>query len=83
MGKVTIERIGTITIKMDVRDDMYADAKPPHVSFVQNGREILSHVYLSDIDDIVGYDSDTKKAIYWVRDHKYELEQKYKELNKI
>ena len=57
------------------------DNKKPHVSFVENGREKYSHVYLSQINDLAGNDADEKDAIRWLRDNKSQLERQYSELN--
>lgn len=49
MGKMIIETIGTIQIKMDTKNDTYFYAKDPRVSFVRHGRDILAHCYLRKI----------------------------------
>lgn len=77
MGKLTVQQIGTIKIKMDTKDDIYYDAKDPHVSLERNGYVIINHLPLSEIDNLVGRDPDEKKAIYWIRDHKQYLEELY------
>lgn len=83
MGKITIETIGTIQIKMDTKDDTYFDAKDPHVSFVRHGKDVLAHCYLSEVDNIVGTgDADLQKAIQYVRRNKGRLERLYKSNNR-
>lgn len=77
MGKKTVKEIGTIKIKMDTKDDVYFDAKEPHISFERNGRIILKHLTLSEVDNVVGNDPDEKKAIYWVRENKSYLIDEY------
>ena len=83
MGKVTVAEVGTIKIKMDVKDDVYYDAKDPHVSFVRNGRELVRHCNLDQVDDLVGTgDSDLQEAIRYVRQHKEELKKRYQQENR-
>lgn len=82
MGKITVHVEGTIKVKMDTKDDVYYDAKDPHVSLERNGRVILNHLSLDSVDNIVGRDSDEKKAIYWIRDNKDMLKIKYLEYNR-
>lgn len=82
MGKITVHQEGSVKIKMDTKDDVYFDAKDPHVSFEQDGRVTIRHLSLSEVDDIVGRDADEKKAIYWVRDNKKRLERMYYENNR-
>ncbi len=68
MAEITIAKIGTIQIKMDTKDDTYFDAKDPHVSFIRNGRPVVKHVFLSEVDNIVGTgDKDLQEAIRYVR----------------
>ena len=81
MGKVTVHKIGQIKVKMDTPDDVYYDAKDPHVSFERDGSVILNHFYLATANDYVGRDSDEKKAIYWVRKYQEDLEDMYKKGN--
>lgn len=82
MGKITVETIGTIKIKMDVRDDVYYDAKDPHISFVRRGDTVVEHCYLSQVDNVVGTgDSDLQKAIRYCRDNKEHLINLYKGYN--
>ena len=48
MAKITVGVVGTIKIKMDTPDDIYFDAKEPHVSLEGRGGEIIvNHLYLS------------------------------------
>ena len=83
MGKMLIETFGTIQIKMDVKDDTYYDAKDPHVSFVRQGRDTVSHCYLSEVDNLVGTgDSDLQDAIRYVRKNKEDLRQMYLKNNR-
>lgn len=83
MGKILIQTIGTIQIKMDTKDDVYFDAKEPHVSFVRHGQEIMPHVMLSEIDNLVGTgDSDLQAAIHYVRKNKTELKNLYNQYNR-
>ncbi len=83
MGKITIETIGTIQIKMDTKDDTYFDAKDPHVSFVRHGNDVLAHCYLSEVDNIVGTgDADLQKAIKYVRKNKDRLKKQYESENR-
>ena len=82
MGKITVHQVGNIKIKMDTKDDVYFDAKDPHVSFEENGRVTIKHLSLSEVDGMVGRDSDEKKAIYWVRDNKRYLEDLYEKQNR-
>lgn len=83
MAKITVETIGTIQIKMDTRDDTYYDAKEPHVSFVRYGQELVSHVMLSEVDNLVGTgDHDLQKAIRYVRDNKEYLWNLYMQNNR-
>ena len=68
---------------MDVKDDVYYDAKEPHVSFERNCNVIVNHVLLSEIDNLVGTgDSDLKRAIDYVRKHKDELREIYMNKNR-
>lgn len=82
MGKITVHQVGNIKIKMDTKDDVYFDAKDPHVSFEENGRVTIKHLSLAEVDGMVGRDSDEKKAIYWVRDNKRYLEDLYEKQNR-
>ncbi len=82
MGKKTIHQEGSIKIKIDTKDDVYFDAKDPHVSFEKNGRVIINHLLLTEVDNLVGRDSDEKKAIYWVRDNKKRIEEMYYQENR-
>lgn len=82
MGKITVHTIGTIQIKMDTKDDVYFDAKEPHVSFVRKGQVILNHLLLSEVCDLVGRDREEKDAIYWVRDNRKYLEELYLQSNR-
>lgn len=78
MGKITIQTFGTIQVKMDTKDDVYFDAKDPHVSFVRHGRDTVRHCYLSEVDNLVGTgDSDLQDAIRYVRKNKNYLEELY------
>lgn len=67
---------------MDTKDDIYYDAKDPPVSFEQNGRVTIRHLSLSEADRLVCRDPDEKKAIYWVRDHRSDLEDLYNKNNR-
>ena len=67
---------------MDTKDDVYYDAKDPHVSFERNGTVIVKHLSLDEVDKLVGRDSDEKEAIRWVRDNKRDLEKQYLEGNR-
>lgn len=78
MGKFTVGKKGTIKIKMDTPDDVYYDAKDPHVSFEQNGTVTLRHLDLYSVDGVVGSDREEKAAVYWVREHKQDLINMYK-----
>lgn len=83
MGKVTIQTVGTIQIKMDVADDVYFDAKEPHISFVRKGTVIVNHVLLSEIDNLVGTgDSDLQEAIRYVRKNKSAIINEYLKNNR-
>lgn len=82
MGKITIHQEGSVKIKMDTKDDIYYDAKDPHVSFEQNGRVTIKHLSLSEVDSLVGRNADEKKAIYWVREKKNDLEKQYYQINR-
>lgn len=77
MGKKTVATVGTIQIKIDTKDEDYRDMKEPHVSFVRNGVVLVNHLMLSEVDHLVGRDSDEKKAIYWVREKKEKLIEMY------
>lgn len=78
MGKITVATIGTIKIKMDTKDDVYFDAKDPHVSFERKGNVILDHVLLSEVDNIVGTgDSELQDAIRYVRKNKEDIKKQY------
>lgn len=68
---------GNLEVRMDVKSTDSCDAKPPHVYFMVNGKVTQPHIYLSEVDSIVGNDRDEKDAIYWLREHKYELIKKY------
>lgn len=46
-----IYEVGKLKVKMDTRDDTYFDAKDPHVYFERNGKNVLKHCYLSDVDN--------------------------------
>ena len=81
MGKVTVGVVGTIKVKMDTPDDIYYDAKDPHVSLEGRGGEVIvNHLYLSTIDNTVGDNSYPyfKEAVKWVRKHRWKLEDMYK-----
>ncbi len=82
MGKVIVGKKGTIKIKMDTPDDVYFDAKDPHVSLEGKSGEIIArHVDLYSVDNYVG-DSKTpyfKEAMYWIRSHKSELIKMYED----
>lgn len=82
MPKEELQRFGNLIIKMDIGSTDSCDAKRPHVSFVVNGRERYAHIYLDQVDDLVGNDSSEKEAIYWLRDNKKELIEKYNRYNK-
>lgn len=82
MGKMTVGMVGTIKIKMDTPDDVYFDAKKPHVSFERRGNVILNHLSLDEVDNLVGRDSEEKEAIYWVRENKDKLEKEYYKMNR-
>lgn len=82
MAKEELKRFGSLVIKMDTGSTDSYDAKRPHVSFIVNGRERFAHIYLDEVDDIVGNDSDEKEAIYWLRDNKSWLIEKYNRYNK-
>ncbi len=82
MAKITVGQVGTIKIKMDTKDDVYYDAKEPHVSFVRKGTTILDHLLLSEVCNLVGRDSEEKDAIYWVREHREELIKQYIDENR-
>ncbi|MCH5354027.1 MAG: hypothetical protein J1E06_11280 [Acutalibacter sp.] len=82
MAKEEIKRFGNLVIKMDKGATDSRDAKKPHVSFVVNGHETKPHIYLDEVDNIVGNDSDEKEAIYWLRDNKSYLIEKYNKNNK-
>ena len=83
MGKITVYSHGTVQVKMDTRDDTYYDAKDPHVSFYKHGREVHSHIYLSDVDNLVATgDSDMQEAIRYVRRNKLDLERQYYNSNR-
>lgn len=83
MGKMTVHTVGTIQIKIDVKDDVYYDAKDPHVSFVRKGTVILNHVLLDEVDNIVGTgDSELQKAISYVRDNKDYIRKLYLQNNR-
>ena len=81
MAKEVLSRFGNLEIKMDKGSTDSRDAKKPHVSFVVNGREKFAHVYLDEVDNLVGNDSDEKEAIYWLRSKKSDLIKKYNESN--
>lgn len=81
MGKITVGQVGNIQIKMDVRDDVYYDAKAPHVSLYRKNSMVLEHLFLDEADSVVGRDHEVTDAIKWVRDNRWELEQKYRALN--
>ncbi len=81
MGKVTVGTVGQIKIKMDVKDSVYGDKKDPHISMERKGAVILNHIYLSEVDRLVGNDKETKEAIYWLRDNKEKLKKMYQEYN--
>lgn len=83
MGKITIATIGTIKIKMDTKDDVYFDAKEPHVSFERNGSVIVNHVLLSEVDNLTGTgDSDLQDAIRYVRKNKEDIKNQYLKNNR-
>lgn len=83
MGKMTVETIGTIQIKIDTKDDIYYDAKDPHVSFIRKGTVIHNHILLDEVDDIVGTgDSDLQDAIRYVRKNKEYIKKLYYENNR-
>lgn len=82
MAKEELNRFGNLVIKMDTGSTDSYDTKRPHVSFMVNGREKFAHIYLDEIDNLVGNDSDEKEAIYWLRDNKPWLIEKYNKNNK-
>lgn len=82
MAKEELKRFGNLVIKMDTGSTDSYDAKRPHMSFVVNGRERFAHIYFDEVDDIVGNDSDEKEAIYWLRENKSRLIEKYNKNNK-
>jgi len=81
MAKESIKYFGNLEIKMDTGSTDSYDKKPPHVSFVVNGRVTIPHVYLDKINDIVGNNKDEKDAIYWLRENKSDLINKYNKYN--
>lgn len=83
MGKVLIERIGTVKIKMDTKDDVYFDAKDAHVSFEQNGKVVFNHIMLNEVDRlcVTGMGSDMKEALKYVVRNKDKLIERYKKEN--
>lgn len=84
MGKTTIKTFGTVKVKMDVRDDVYFDAKDAHVSFEQNGQVIINHIMLKDVDRIcvTGMGSDVKEALQYVVRNKEKLIEQYSNINR-
>ncbi len=82
MGKITLFTKGNIKVKMDTKDDFSYDTKPPHVSFEEHGRVTHPHIYLSQVDDLVGTTPDEKEAIYELRAHKEEYIKKYQDNNR-
>lgn len=77
MGKFTVGFVGNVKIKMDTPDDVYFDAKDPHVS-IEGPGIYLNHVDLYSIDNIVGTgDRELQGAIRWIRDNKSELIKMY------
>lgn len=69
MGKFLVGVVNNVKIKMDTPDDIYYDAKDPHVSLEGPGGEIyVRHLDLYSINDTVGTgSSNVREAIYWVR----------------
>lgn len=83
MSRIPIKTIGTIKIEMDKKDDVYFDAKDPHVCFVRNGRDVVPHCYLSEVDNLVATgDSDMQEAIRYLRKNKDELIKQYIDNNR-
>ena len=72
-----LKTFGNLEVRMDVKSTDSYDAKPPHVYFMVNGKITQPHIYLSEVDNIVGNDRDEKEAIYWLRDNKDRLIDKY------
>lgn len=68
---------GNLEVRMDIKSTDSYDAKPPHVYFMVNGKVTQPHIFLSEVDNIVGNDRDEKDAIYWLRENKYDLIRKY------
>ena len=58
MAKEELKRFGNLVIKMDIGSTDSCDAKRPHVSFVVNEREKYAHIFLDQVDNLVGNDSD-------------------------
>ena len=81
MPKMTVQSFGSVDIKLDVGAYDSYDKKRPHVSIYKHGDPLYEHVYLDQVDGLVGNDSDEKKAIYWLRDNKDYLTEQYNKLN--
>lgn len=81
MAKEVLKRFGNLEVKMDIGSADSYDAKRPHVSFVVSGHERFGHIYLDEVDNLVGNDANEKEAIYWLRDNKEYLIKKYNETN--
>lgn len=82
MGHKLMAQFGNVKVKMDTKDDIYYDAKDPHVLLEENGIVTVKHLSLSNVDDYVGRTSDEKKAIYWIRDKKEWLIEQYLKNNR-
>lgn len=82
MGKTTVYETGNVRVKMDTKDSDYSDKKDPHVSIVlTDGTVLCKHFYLESCDGFVGSDGPTKKAVYWIRDNKEKLIERYNKEN--
>lgn len=78
----TVYRTGYVSVKIDKKSTDSYDRKRPHVVIEgKNGKIIFEHLFLDRCDDYVGFDSSTKDAIYWVREHKEKLIEQYNEFN--
>ena len=79
----TIYEVGKLKVKMDTRDGTYFDAKDPHVYFERNGKTVLKHCYLSDVDTLVATgDRAMQDAIRYLRQKKPDLIQEYLDNNR-
>lgn len=79
MASKLIEIFGNLKLKVDIPDTDSRDKKRPHV-YLQGpgGSYDVEHIYLDEVDNLVGTgDSNRKKAIYYIRDHKEKLEKIY------